>query len=119
MVTHRSRDLALPGSHPRRAARSRAQVVSIGVALTMLAGALAAGLFFLYVWQGVRIHELTAQREAAQIQLSDIEDLNIDLGVQIQQAYSLARIARIAREQLGMVDPTVIRYVPLPSAAED
>jgi cell division protein FtsL len=118
-IHNRTRDLALPSSHPRRVARSRTQVVSIGVAISVAAGILIAGLCFLYVWQGVRIHELTAQRESAQAQLADIEELNLDLAFQIEQAFSLERIARIAREQLGMVEPTVIRYVPVPTGDDD
>jgi len=117
--TQRTRDLAILSSHPRRIARSRAQVVSIGVALSVAGAVLIAGLCFLYVWQGVRINELTAQREGAQAQLLELEELNLDLGFRIEQAFSLERIARIAREQLGMVEPTVVRYVPVPAAEDD
>ncbi len=116
---HRTRDLAILSSHPRRAARSRAQTVSIGVALSVAVAALIAGLCFLYVWQGVGINELTAQREGARSQLVEIEELNLDLGFRIEQAFSLERIARIAREQLGMVEPTVVRYVPVHTSEDD
>ena len=117
--THRTRDLAILSSHPRRVARSRAHVVSIGLAITVVGAALVAGLCLLYVWQGVRINELTAQREGARSQLIETEELNLDLEFQIEQAFSLERIARIAREQLGMVEPTVVRYVPIPSTESD
>ena len=116
---HRTRDLAILSSHPRRVARSRAHAISIGLALSVAVAVLVAGLCFVYVWQGARINELTAQRTGAQAQLADIEELNLDLGFRIEQAFSLERIARIAREQLGMVEPTVVRYVPVPTSEDD
>ncbi|MBU0595448.1 septum formation initiator family protein [Candidatus Bipolaricaulota bacterium] len=116
---YRTRDLAILSSHPRRVARSRAQVISVGVALSVAGAVLIAGLCLLYVGQGVRITELTAQRAGAQAQLAEVEELNLDLGFRIEQAFSLERVARIAREQLGMVEPTVIRYVPVPTSEDD
>ena len=115
----RTRDLAVLRSHPRRVARSRAQVVSFGLAISVVCAALVAGLCLLYVWQGVRINELTAQRESAQAQLVEMQEQNLDLEYRIEQAFSLERIARIAREQLGMIEPTVVRYVPLPPSESE
>ncbi|MCK5584705.1 hypothetical protein KAJ02_01405 [Candidatus Bipolaricaulota bacterium] len=80
----------------------------------LLAGAIS-GLCFLYLWQGNRIQELTAASEEAREQLEAAQEINRILGVRIEAAFSLERIARIAREQLGMSEPepTEIRYVPL------
>jgi len=80
----------------------------------LLAGAIT-GLCFLYLWQGNRIQELTAESEKARQQLEAAQEVNRILGVRIETAFSLERIARIAREQLGMSEPepTEIRYVPL------
>lgn len=80
----------------------------------LLAGAIA-GLCFLYLWQGNGIQELTAASEEAREQLEATEEINRILDVRIEAAFSLERIARIAREQLGMSEPqpTEIRYVPL------
>jgi len=87
--------------------------VSIGLVGSLLVASVIAGLCFLYVWQGTRLHELTAQREGARERLAKIEGVNRELEFQIEQAFSLERVARIARTQLGMIEPTVVRYVPL------
>ena len=80
----------------------------------VLAGAIS-GLCFLYLWQGNRIQELTAASDEARQQLEAAHGINRILDVRIEAAFSLERIARIAREQLGMSEPepTEIRYVPL------
>jgi len=80
----------------------------------LLAGALA-GLCFLYLWQGNRIQELTAASEEAREQLDAAVAINQILDVRIEEAFALERIARIAREQLNMSEPTIIRYVRLPT----
>jgi cell division protein FtsL len=84
----------------------------------MIAGAIA-GLCFLYVWQGNRIRTLTAASEEAREVLEAVQETNRILGVRIEEAFSLERIARIARERLGMSEPTLVRYVPYPTEASD
>jgi len=84
----------------------------------LLAGAIS-GLCFLYLWQGNRIQEMTAASEEAREQLEAAQEINRILGVRIEEAFSLERIARIAREQLGMSEPTEIRYVPLSTDESD
>jgi len=87
--------------------------VSIGTAAFLFVAGFVAGLCFLHLWQTTRINELTASRQSAADQLADIEGVNRVLEFQIEQAFSLERIARIAREQLGMTEPTVVHYVPV------
>lgn len=84
-----------------------------------VAAGLTAGLCFVYIWQSTRIRELTAQRASAAAQLVEIEELNRELQFQIEQAFSLERVARIARGQLGMIEPDVVRYVRLPDREGD
>lgn len=84
----------------------------------LIAGAIS-GLCFLYLWQGNRIQELTAAYEEASEDLEATEGINRILGVRIDEAFSLERIARMAREQLGMSEPTVIRYVHIPTEESD
>ena len=87
--------------------------------LGLLGGILLActvtGLCFLYLWQGNRIQELTALSEEAREQLESAQGINRILGVRIEEAFALERIARIAREQLGMSEPTEPLYVHLPT----
>ena len=89
----------------------------------MLGGILSAGaiaaLCFLYVWQENRLQELTAATEEARIRLESEREINRILNVRIEEAFSLERIARIARDQLGMSEPSVIRYVPYSSPSSD
>jgi hypothetical protein len=84
----------------------------------LLAGAIS-GLCFLYLWQGNRIQELTAASEEARERLEAEQGINRILGVRIDEAFSLERIARIARERLGMSEPTLIRYVSKPIEETD
>jgi len=78
------------------------------------AGAIS-GLCFLYIWQGNRIQELTAAYEEAREQVEAEQEINRILSVRIDEAFSLERVARIARDQLGMSEPTIIHYVPIPT----
>jgi cell division protein FtsL len=102
-------------AHPSRRSRrlSRTEAVSIGTVAFLLVAGFVAGLCFLYLWQTTRINELTASEQSAASLLDDIEGVNRVLEFQIEQAFSLERIARIAREQLGMMEPSVIHYVPV------
>jgi len=81
----------------------------------LLAGALA-GLGFLYIWQGNRIQELTAAYEEARVSLEAELEINRILTVRIDEAFSLERIARIARDRLNMSEPTNVRYVFIPTS---
>ena len=89
----------------------------------MLGGILSAGaiaaLCFLYLWQGNRLQALTAATEEARIQLESEREINRILTIRIEEAFSLERIARIARDRLGMSEPAVIRYVPYTSSGSD
>jgi predicted transcriptional regulator YheO len=71
------------------------------------------------VWQGNRLQELTAAFEEASSELESVQEVNRILDVRIDEAFSLERIARLARERLGMSEPTVIRYVRKPTADTD
>ncbi len=89
----------------------------IGLVGGVLLAAALSGLCFLYVWQGNRIRTLTAATQEADRQLDAVNETNRILGVRIEEAFSVERIARIAREQLGMSAPELdkILHVPLPS----
>ena len=84
----------------------------------LLAGTIT-GLCFLYLWQGNRIQELTAGYEETRKDLEAELEINRILTVRIDEAFSLERIARIARDQLNMSEPTIIRYVPIPTEESD
>ena len=77
---------------------------------------LVLGLSFLYVLQSTALRDLTAQCALAREELVRVEEVNRTLEFRIGQTFSLERISRIAREDLGMVEPSVVRYVPLPAS---
>lgn len=83
----------------------------------ILLAAMIAGLSFLYLWQGNSIQALTADLEEAREALEAEQEINRILGVRIDEAFSLERVARIARDQLRMSEPKQddIHYVPIPS----
>jgi hypothetical protein len=80
----------------------------------LIAGAIS-GLSFLYLWQANRIQALTAAYEDAREDLESAHEINHILRVRIDEAFSLERIARLARERLSMTEPTIIHYVSKPS----
>ena len=108
-----------PDDRPRRriqigdVVRSHATVIAIGV------GLLICGLCFLYLWQGTTLLDLTAQCTGARDKLAEIEETNTWLKLKIEEAFSLERVSRIAREQLGMMEPMTVRYVQRPTDPED
>jgi hypothetical protein len=94
------------------AIRSHVTILIIGT------GLLICGLCFLYLWQGTTILDLTAQCAASQERLSGIEETNGWLELKIMETFSLERVARVAREQLGMIEPMTIRYVKRTAASD-
>ena len=92
--------MAIPGSF----------VAFAGVTIVVL------GLSFFYVRQGTALRDLMARSTRAREELVGIEEVNRTLEFRIEQAFSLERISRVARENLGMVEPSVVRYVPLPAS---
>jgi len=72
------------------------------------------GLCFLYLVQSTALRDLSAREAAAREELVRIEEVNRALEFEIGQAFSLERIAAIARSRLGMVEPSEVRYVILP-----
>lgn len=87
--------------------RQRRLVIAFSIVLLTIA------LSFLYVWQTTQIRDLTARRNSVRGDLVEVQEINRTLQFEIEQAFSLERISRIAREELGMVEPSVIRYVPV------
>ncbi|MCD5415541.1 hypothetical protein LR032_00275 [Candidatus Bipolaricaulota bacterium] len=79
--------------------------------LMLLGAVIIAGLCFLYLRQETMILELTARQKDALVMLTAVEEVNLELEFRIKQAFSLARVSRIACDILNMVEPAVIHYV--------
>jgi len=101
----RLRTLAYRGEGPLQGGR--------GLILGLVIGLSAVGLSFLYLWQATQIRDFTARCNLLQGELSKAEEINRTLELEIEEAFSLERIGMIARERLGMVEPSVVRYVPI------
>ena len=110
------RQRAVSRTYPLPRARTKARTASLPRAVVLIiAGAvLLSGLCLLYLWQGTAILSLTAERESAKQTLASIQEVNRYLEFQVDRAFSLERIERIARTQLGMDDPEIVRYVEVP-----
>lgn len=94
---------------------SREPLPLIGLLGGILLAAAIAALCFLYLWQGNRIQILTAANEEVRAKLDAELEINHILAIRIDEAFSLERIARIARDQLHMSEPTDVLYVPIPT----
>jgi cell division protein FtsB len=57
------------------------------------------------------LRNLTAEREAGRDELTQLEEINHALEIQVQQGFSLQRLSRYAQEQLGMAPPAEVHYV--------
>jgi len=100
---------------PRERSRRRGWEISIeGVAVSGVT-LFILGLSFLYVLQTTALRSLTAEISQAEERLVSVEEINRTLSFEIEQSFSLERVSRIARDRLGMVEPSVVRYVSLPS----
>jgi len=106
------------GAFSRRRGRGRrfSFAPSPDLVLVVLASLVIGGPSFLYVWQGAKLQQLTAEREAARAELTQLEEINHSLELQIEEGFSLQRLSRYAIGQLGMAPPTEVRYVHVPKS---
>lgn len=116
MDRERSESLGLPIA--QRATRARTAAWNRPAVIVIAFATLIAGLCFFYVWQGTALLDLTARKQSLKTSLASAQEVNRYLQFQIDQAFSLERVSRIARQQLGMVEPSDIRYVPVPPPAK-
>lgn len=100
-------------SLPRSVAQTKVLTWPMSIVAALLAA--VAGLCLFYLWQGTTILDLTAQRESTRATLTSIQEVNRWLEFEIEKAFSLERVSRLARDRLHMVEPTNIRYVRLVS----
>lgn len=102
------------GERPRPERGRRDHALGGGVALWIAAGAVVAGLVFLYLWQGSVLSTLRAERARALLSLQDLDRVRLDLVYKVDRAYSLEEVALRARA-LGMVpfDEKRTRYLVL------
>lgn len=88
------------------------------VAFALGGAILLGGLSFLYIHQGTMLRALTADREVLREDLTELEEINHTLRLEIAEAFSLPRISKYATERLGMIEPPTTRYVRVPPTNE-
>jgi len=111
-----TRQRVVPRTYPLPRTRAEARTASLPrtVVLIIAGAVLFSGLCLLYLWQGTAILSLTAERESARAALTSIQEVNRYLEFKVDRAFSLARIERIARTELHMQEPKIVRYVEIP-----
>jgi len=92
--------------------------IPVDVALALGGALLLGGLSFLYIHQGTMLRALTADREVLRENLTELEEINHTLRLEIAEAFSLPRISKYATERLGMIEPPTTRYVHVPPTSE-
>jgi len=92
-------------------------------ARTALIRAGVVGLFgvvatLLYLWQHMVMVDLGYRIETARQDLADLAHARAELQLEVASLSSLARVERIARDQLGMVSPKpmqLVRVITVPA----
>ncbi len=109
------RQKAVPRTYPLPRVREEPRTASFPrVAVFIFVAVIVSGLCLLYLWQGTAILSLTAERESARAALTSIQEVNRYLEFKVDRAFSLSRVERIARNELHMEDPKIVRYVKIP-----
>lgn len=75
---------------------------------------LLAMMLSVYIWQSTKMVEIKFRLKDLERSISSLETNNDVLRAEISKLQSLPRIEKIAREQLGMVIPSKICYLPMP-----
>jgi len=71
-------------------------------------------MFTLYVWQSTKIVEVKFRLQQLEKKADALETNNSVLKADISRLQSLSRIERVAKQDLGMVVPSRLCYVPIP-----
>ena len=98
-------------SRPRQIAQTQVLPWPRSIGIVLLTAIIVAGLGLFYLRQGTTIRDLTARREGTRVTLTRIQEENRWLEFEIEKAFSLERVSRLARDRLHMIEPTNTRYV--------
>lgn len=104
-----SEHIGKPEAHPEALSRRRRLV-----RLYLTAMILLSLMFTLYVWQSTKIVEVKFRLQQLEKRAEALETNNSVLKADISRLQSLARIERVAKQDLGMVVPRRLCYVPIP-----
>jgi len=102
----------LPRPEADRSVRGEA-FLTRGRLILLLVLLVLTALALLYLWQSWQLIYWLNRVHQARIELEALQAENARLRFEVEQAFSLRRIERIALERLGMIRPTP-RYLMLP-----
>ncbi|EKD83266.1 MAG: hypothetical protein ACD_39C00782G0001 [uncultured bacterium] len=75
---------------------------------------LLSAMFTVYVWQSTKMVEVKLRIKSVENDINNLENANADLRGEISKLQSLARIESVAKNDLGMVEPTRLVYITMP-----
>ncbi len=87
------------------------------VRLYLTATLLLSLMLSLYIWQYTKMVEVKLRLEQLEKKRQSIETSNAVVAAEISKLTALDRIERIAREELGMVVPKRLCYLPMGNPA--
>lgn len=85
------------------------------VRLSITAIILLSMMLTLYVWQATKIVEIKLRISRTEKVINDLQSLNSDLNLEISKGQSLEKIEKIARDDLGMINPQKRLYLVMPN----
>ncbi|RCK81328.1 MAG: hypothetical protein OZSIB_2197 [Candidatus Ozemobacter sibiricus] len=109
-----SREAAgLPPSRPDaldRTAPARRRLIRLYLTAILL----LSMMLTVYIWQSTKMVEIKFRLKDLDRSTASLQTNNDVLRAEISKLQSLSRVEKVAREQLGMVVPTKMCYLPMP-----
>lgn len=109
----RTRDRTIATEAVRSLGHEKEALITLRRAIILIVSIVITTLALLYLWQSWQLAHLNAQLQVHRAILEKLKDQNELLQFKIEQAFSLERIERVAKEKLEMVEPS-LKYLTLP-----
>ncbi len=72
-------------------------------------------LLFFYSWQSWQITHLNSRLLDIKKKVGKLEDEKMALQFKVDQAFRLGRVEKVAKEEIGMVEPEELKWINLKS----
>ncbi len=97
---------------PDRSGRARRRLVRLYLTVILL----LSMMLTVYIWQSTKMVEIKFRLKDLDRSTASLQTDNDVLRAEISKLQSLSRVEKVAREQLGMVVPTKMCYLPMPES---
>lgn len=84
------------------------------IRLYLTAMLLLSMMFTVYVWQSTKMVEIKLRIKNSEKQIETYKTDNAILHAEISKLQAISRIEKVAKEDLGMIVPKNICYIPMP-----